>query len=718
MALIQIPAPDDLDVVLPRQTVRVYTRAGWADPWRLAPYLYADTADACVAPSIPSCRLRYHGGRIKREDDDRFRTYPRAGDPGPPFVGRFVRVDVTTAGLQPATLFVGRITSEELTTLGESRGPTRDYELAAVGLAKELERATVGSAVVWNGGADDRRIGTPLVFNERFQRGWREVGNRTKSRVTDGFRRSYQFGGRDPADGSTHAWRVRDIAEYLLFWHAPDDMRWALTGQVEALDALEPPRVETAGRTVWDLLNQVIDRRRGVGFVVEPTGRQTPQGELVAVRVFTVVDRPVAMNGVTLPANPAQQAVALEPLGHLVDRPSVSVDELQRYGEVEVAGEPVVACFTVSFADGTLRKGWTDAAEVAYLKGNANDSRRHDEERGTDKFRHVFAKVLIPDATWAWRAGDGQSRQRGTPLRNVHARVADNTALLARGTPDTNYRTWGHTLLRKIPLVKAEVDAADPDAHDPEYRDPIVLIHDPKANALKYVDYAAVADDVSASVRVLDREFGLEVRASPNHLLAKDHWPDPALGMADGQVGQTGHRPTHDYATLIATVAARQDNRFAARGRVPFAATSRRLTINVPDAELWWVQEGTVLDLLHGEPVRAPRPVVVRDDGDALVTVLAFALAWYGRPRASLRLPRKDLSNDLPVGTLVTRVALWDAPVAAPPGQAGAGSTREVNSVVTRVSWDFEARRTVVETNFGELDFAAAAGTRSGGTLR
>lgn len=678
MATIQLSNPTATGVVSPRQYVVVKVRCEWGDEWRTAKYLEALECSNGAAPTVPTARLRWRSGSIKREDATAFANFTPLE-----FRGWFVRIEALSPGNGPAVLFTGRICDDEEVNSGSARGVTRDQELTAFGLAHELDRECVFGSWITNDNEEAEQIGISLTFNERFIRGLNELGNRSALRVSgtiDGLQRTaFAFSDSMTAGFSSYTWSARAIAEYLLAWYRPKGQQWLLSGQLDALEKLEPPRFNPNGMSVWQALNEIIDRRRGLGFTVECEG-DTPH-----IYVFTTVGLEVRFDEASLPANNRQFNLNLD-VDHQVDPPSVRVDSCAAYDWIHIVGEPVVACFTVSHEDGTLIKGWTDAKETAYKEAADADGRRNDDERSTDKFEQVFANFLIP-STWNWEAGDGQTQKTGSSPQPVHVQPSEEGKLIAGSPVTATVRKWGHTLMNLLPLQKDQRDVPSNRDFNPEYRQPFVLLFDENLQTYRYADNPSLSDDVPASLRILSHEFGFQLDCRPNHLLAYNHWSGANESLT---------QPKFDWQKMIATVAVRQDCPLAVIRKVtPTRGNGRRvLVINVPNAELWHIVKGTVLEVEKGALKRQERAEVLRDDSARLRQVAAVALAWYGDDHAVLNCLYKRLAPFI-VGSFLRTAT-------------DASGPRAINSVVSSVWHDLVNQTTTLQTNYGELDFAAA----------
>ena len=160
---------------------------------------------------------------------------------------------------------------------------------------------------------------------------------------------------------------------------------------------------------------------------------------------------------------------------------------------------------------------------------------------------------------------------------------------------------------------------------------------------------------------------------------------------------------TDQYVQLIAKSAEDYEN-------------PRVLTIDIPTAELWFIAEGTIVDIdADGElvefakdggeePEGEPTRRILRDDRERLRQVMAAAMAWYGRRHNRIVVETRAIDAGLAIGTMITNADVADV------GAAG--------SAVTSVRWDFQAKGgiTRVQTDFAELDIARAFGGAGGGS--
>jgi hypothetical protein len=300
---------------------------------------------------------------------------------------------------------------------------------------------------------------------------------------------------------------------------------------------------------------------------------------------------------------------------------------------------------------------------------------------------------VIPKA-WHWRAAE---RGRGDK-HDVSPKLTASGDLDESGPGGVllpaNTRNWGHRLLRSIPIRKEGASTS----YQPEFREPFVLAYrDTAPTGYFYVDQPSSLDDIPGSVRMLDADFGFEVRMSPRHQLAKNHWGGATASLTPA--------PKYDWEKLVATVAVETDERFRAEVDVADGDADRVLEIYVEDASLWWIAPDTVTDVTNGALVRAytasefPTGKVLRSDATRLQRVAALAQAWYGRSRAVLELSAQGLNFDYPIGYYIS-------------GVFDDFTSEDVNGVVTTLEYDLAKFTTRIVANYKDVDFTGGPPVR------
>jgi hypothetical protein len=122
---------------------------------------------------------------------------------------------------------------------------------------------------------------------------------------------------------------------------------------------------------------------------------------------------------------------------------------------------------------------------------------------------------------------------------------------------------------------------------------------------------------------------------------------------------------------------------------------SRKLVIDIPDAQVWVVGPATVVGVnADGTPQYHSGDRVTRDDTERLRTVAAVAAAVYGKRRTSIRMTRRGLIGPNALGHVIQSVSI---------GQ----EVHDVNSPVTERRFDFVNGTTEISTGWVELDARA-----------
>jgi hypothetical protein len=663
--------------------VRVYAKPKWDAKWQPAHFLWPIDATIGVAPTVGVAHFEWLVGNVKDADSNLYRFRPDT-----PLRDTWVRIEVlpdnsgTRDTYQPSDLWIGRICEDNLDAQGVADTDNGTVQrgrkvVTAYDLAHELDRCPVRNAFVTNDGAAGFYVDRPLVFNELYQgpSGLNRVGNRSEQRIPhpdDPTRKAYAFAGEK---GHTGVWTAADIVEYLLAFYGPAGVPVSLAGDVDALNQLVYPRVNLDDYTVLQSLNRLIDRRRGLGWCLRHSTDGAGETRF-AVHVYSVLDEPITFDDAKVAANAETVRLDLTDAGHLVEAQGLQLDTLGRYSRVVVSGRPVLACFTVSIEDSTLEKGWTSDEAAAYRAGVGTDKEKNDQARKVDKFAHVFTHFHVP-AGFNWRVND-----YGTGAVNANPVVDEAGRIKPVDTPQAPVRSWGHRFERFLPIVKTQ---EKPDAN-PEYLEPFVILKDAGGNWI-FAHNAPGEAGGGASIRMLDTHFGLEMRFTPNHLVAEGvDWTGAAPTKTD---------PKYKYSTMRATVATRLDSRLRVvvdldRGD---DTDDRVLHLEVNDAELHYLVPGTITGVSPSGVLQFSTVAdsIVRDDGPRLRRIAALAKAWYRKERSSLTLTVRDLWLQYRPGMLV--LAVTDK-----------ARNRPVNTPVSQVTYDLREMTTTLRTNWAELD--------------
>lgn len=700
MGLIQI-APGASSVaagsIVQIQRWAVESKLNWGDTWVRRRYVEPINGTDCAAPSIGFMRFMYKYGNNLRE---KMTSFVQEYDIEQ--LDYFIRLVNLNRGGSP--IWTGIVAGEDITP-GGANPVGGDEGFEALGLCHLLDREEIRTAKARDGNGvviDVQKLPTVNLKmdlnvtggarSNRSQK-WGNAadvfGNRSSAKHTDG---AYVF------SGEGNQWSNLDWAEAILTRYQPvNGPTFQLGGQKSVLDQFHGV-FEFAGKTPWACLNELIDRRRGVGFC------PVLNGNTVTLYVFTLTESDFSIGDVVIPANNNRISLNLD-TSIDIDKPNIVWSAATLFDRIEVRGQPMLSCFTISYPDGTLQKRWSDAVETKYKNGSVNTpdysgmsaaekANRNDNYRHDDLFCDVYTKHGIP-TTWDGLVGDGQG---GVKLPSLPICSDNGDVGVLSGTP---FFPMGKAFEQFIPLEDGAdygVNPVDKTAQapnaEPTYKKPFALIKDPSAARWFFTEKSGV--DLAGSEAhfgLHPREMAIAVEASQRHVYGKNSFDAGATAEAYNDA------PVFDYRNLMATIALRTDQVLRMSvlrdGLNVVTDKIRTKVIDVPHAELWYIAPNTVVGL---NPDLSPRyyqgSSYLRDDRDRLREVLAAACSWYGTPRASVAVPVKRLDPIAPLGALI---------VASSTG----GATRLINTVVTSIGYRFgDSPGHTIQTQFGEVDFS------------
>lgn len=655
----------------------------WADEWQTLPGIYPIRCLRGCAPIEQSADLIYDFGSIKRETATTFATeIPRDLRDWYVLIELFNKADPEDSkehwhGIIPKSTILRRG--------GVTAVDTGRQTFQAVGLEHVLDREFIFNMLALQDGATVR-CEHMHPFNKRYKKGHSVYGNRSKNPGPDGV---YVFSEQDDAK----AWNNRQIIDYLFEYWAPEGPEWVLTGQIDALETIEEVhRVSnTEPQSLWQWLNRLIDRRRGLSFVLEPQ----PDSLTVNIRVFTLTESAISVGPKTLPPNGNQLPFTMPsifPGWHLVDPIEFTKTTAAVFDWIEVRGERLLGCTTVAYEDSRLKIASTPDERTEYFDAG-------EAGRTQDRFDGTYNRFVF-DPNWTYNVGQILEESSGDSLLLDCDDDGNVTAGGAQAWHDATILERTLPFKKNTDYTKHPPELLYDEKDRPEFQPIMVFVKLPEdvdgGGQYRLVDRLGDTDTglPGCNVRTLDTRAGFELGCSPRHLFAAEDWPKGP----DGEFEDVEQPPRIDYKMLAATVAFRTDQRLKIIRKIdPSVAHEavRTLYITVPGAEYWYATRATVVDVGGGDLKRIHEGNrVLRDDSDVLRGIAAFAEAWYAKERQSVKIPIKQLDNWVALGALLTNIA----------GQYN----EQVNTVVSSVETDFQTKVIEYQTGWGNFDLVGA----------
>jgi hypothetical protein len=522
----------------------VYTKATWAASWTAQPNLTCVECQWQAAPHFASALLVWRTGSV---------ILPGASTPTPftPWTsrGHFVRID--WACEDSTTLrWVGYIDSGSWPT--EAFG---DQHLVCYGLERALALTPILDHVFKR--TTIMRSPEPPVFD--FNRS-------AAVDVSGGVYLFYDT----LRDTTEEQWTTREIVRYLLKYHVPTgnfgvaSIPWSID-QVGLLPDWDRPTIETRGKTVWDVLNELVHADRQLGFTVGS------DGSTAYLRVFTHTASDITVGSHTLLANPNQHTVVFAP--DALTMATLS-DVGGGYDQVICRGAKRQSICTLSH-NTQLEDGWSSTDETTYEAGASGEPGYATLNTETQRARNSVARSVY---------GGVDSVYKRWKLSSSWDFQLDGTDVFPDNTNPKQLR-----LLPTLP-IDAFVDwsgTVDPAHLDRDAGRPLFVLFANPDDLTKYVDLAKFAlragethtvgdlpHDCSVSAEASDLTLRLKVQGAPQHAIAGANFTKlPVDTMDYGGL---------DYTTMKLTVALEEDR--YCEGKYPAVAPTsdivRRLFVD------------------------------------------------------------------------------------------------------------------------------------------
>lgn len=719
---------------LPR--VQVWTAPRLYPPeWTEQPWLWPLSLTRSAAPQIDQAQFEWNYGLIQQHGTNAFSLFVPLS-----LEGHYVRVEISDRATGALLVrWYGVIEEErnEAAGLSKSDGVSRGRQtFTAYGLLRLLERVFIRSANKFADAGETGRITIEhgIPFNVRDAGEYAETGNRSLS--TSGG--TFVF---SDAPELSAEWSAYTAAEYLLANHPPVDgddaliATWLLQGDPAILGWYDV-HVRTEGRSVKDILDELIPRKRAVGYWVD----YDPELNTVYLKLFSLNGFPLILPSGIIPANPDQRSLDFE-RAISISRAVLRNVVTSRYHEVVARGERKTSTCTLRFESqrNEFVPAWSDDQKQEFLDGASNEAgyaalsliektQRNAALRAAEGLYPVFRRFVI-SGDWSQRqphhfalAGEEDPREWWVAPVLADTGFPAFDGVFLPGQNAVGEPIWKNNLsLNRYLALRQGLDysgdrieteeflsePSGPQAPDTtQHLRPLFFAHlQNLQNFERYVRIenlglmAAWESDNrrwSAEAEILPKGpfVDLTVIGGPQSMWALSAWATAAETDPEHDPEKQGGL---DYSELWGTITIPIDRHVEESFLISFpppGQQKRVLTIDVPEARLDYVVPWTVVALTDGTPVQTQTGGFVRDDRGRLFQVAQSAAEWYGKVRQTLDVAFRKISPVVELGALIVDVpSLFQR--------------EDVNTVVTRISYDLSNPRQVTtefETTFAEFD--------------
>lgn len=723
---------------------RVYVRAAWDAEWEEVEHLHCDSCTFTANPEMAKAQFNWQYGSVQHPGGE-WEIFARLEH-----LRSYVKVEFTATDDEAPldendeplpTIWYGILEEDNGEQKGVLASPDDGHAkgrqvLVAYGLDIMLQRHVLLHSVA-NGSEFEETINRAIEFNHRAQVTGTDKEESPNCSEHFGSLGAYVFA----HDLTTSIfWTSFEAVRYLLAHQAPAneidevEIQWVLNDNPteSTVPDFDRPRKVCHGRTLRQILDELIDRRRLLGYTVEVEADEFGGADTINVRPFSFAPEELTyddgLKEYTLPANSSQVSLVFDS-DTAVQTAFVRRATLESIDQVVCIGARAIACFTICGSETatlfgsneTLAKGWTTSQQTEYQTAASSGGGyggfepweaefRNKAARKNEKLRRVFSYFnLVDDWTGETLLGEAipyfpVSEDEPDPLPYYQPQLRFLPHLPLK--TDHDYRDSN--------IADEEIPDNSPEGHKWEYLRPLVAIHLPDSSPEQYqlLDRTASNSETafaafgvedgekwSASVRMQDDAPGIVVTVSgqPQHVLGKGTFT---------KLSEDEDLAKFDYRTIVATVAMEVDQfcegLFPLPELVSPSQVLRRMIVHLgDDYQQHYVAMGTMvaIDPETGELMMTLAPGHVRDDRPKLRALARLIYEWYRTERQSVELSMAYISARLSIGDLITTIGQGD-------------SIQTINSVVTLIKYEFPrqegsgpaAARTTISTQFAELD--------------
>lgn len=615
-----------------------------------------------------------------------------------------------------------------------STGSASTYYTVSVAGSTTLDGETdwlVGEILYFNGSTWQRTSG-PITINcglpfNMDQRGETpEHGNRSEQLLDSSADGSFVFAYNERAQSE---WSSGTAIKYLMTYQNPFPLDVDIEVTSGSVHWFAKGGVKTDRKTVKAVLDELVPRQRGIGYRIDF------DGETLSMKVFSFADRDINMpNGGTFLANQDQYSLDFEQAFD-INACTVSNTKTTQYHKIVVEGDwrTTTASFSLADSEYQFEPDWTSDEEDDYFTGattaswyaGSTDTKRkreaNEKVRRSDQFKHVFARFKLSDE---W---DGTTHHPDTgadvyevfpeiDLHNANGLITvDATTGEVEKCP-----TWisGLTVLDHLPLReryyyhsqnirdRTWANAVTTGTPTPPFRQPFAFVQTNTPNA----DDWQMCDQLNATVKNKPSKRRWHVDAKAHHdrpaitldvhgggqqFIALSDWNAEALSndlYEPDDNPNTHHGIDWQDVWVTCTLQTTERTRIERRLSSPVDGEQERvLRVHVEDCRLDYVVPGTIVNIDTGILLSTTDGGYVRDDRERLASFARAAELWYGVERQTLDLSYRQVREIVELGWLITDIS-------------STYKRTNINSVVSAITYDFNAQTTQFETSYADFD--------------
>jgi len=649
-------------------------------------------------PEIDRAQLVWHFGPVQHAGTLFYDDYEKKD-----LLGQYVRVKIPATADDP--IYWYGIVVDNARVRGGTQSHDQlvgDQKLSAIGLDLLLDRTIIDTSTVETAAApNEKTVRRGLTFNEKNK--FDNEGNRSTAPGPNG---TYLFA-RDLT--AADYWSSLDICQYLLQYHPPSDVAdetrftWKLSSRaVDCIPTWDRPVVRTHGRSVRQILNQLFDRRRLLGWRLNVNSNNEIELDVYSFNA----------DALTLPGGDVQQPNPTQwnlPFDAAIDPAQILKDsDDHRVDQVVIRGERKTTTISLADSDGTLERDWATADETAYESGPSGlagdvdeDENRVNQFRARDALKRVFSYFRLPD-DWDGLVADGEGGAASAAFPADERYGAETYFLPAL------------RFARKLP--KELLGIVDSPTGSPnETLPPFALfrVTDDGTTRYQYSDRLNANAENELAGNGNGRPWAASMKIQPDapgiilKVSGKDAKPH-LLAATDFSGLSYDEDADLDWRYMIVTVTLVLDSQveavWPADGDLdPVPDVVRRVVIDLSGKDRYrldYLHDGAVLSVDDAGDLERKSDYgfddYIRDDTDAMEDLARFIYEWYAVTRQAFTLKVAQIYDGVEIGDLIYEIGTGD-------------DVEEVRSIVTSIRHDLLKGDSTITTSYAELDYSAFA---------